>query len=196
MLDSTQVGYFKKMWPQYSGFPPKKTNDLLYLQHRCILTSWLIDIYIPVLRPAKHNWPGRWKFIVVRHGKNRACWVTGGPYILLSNKGSRENPWESRDDNLKPGGMLNKYRHAIDPLSALMPGRSHTGYLKRGTVVSLARASWLYNNLLWLSLELILPLLEHSNKLFDCTTTDLPSVYLKIEVKGSPETMFHSFELK
>lgn len=36
--------------------------------------------------------------------------------------------WENQDDNLEPKSMLNKYRHAIDPLSALMLGRSHTRY--------------------------------------------------------------------
>lgn len=35
---------------------------------------------------------------------------------------------KNQDDNLKPRSMLNKYRHAVDPLSALMLGRSHTRY--------------------------------------------------------------------
>lgn len=101
-----------------------RTNDLLYLQRPCIPPSWLIDIHAYSISrrwdPLSTTGQGDGNsWLCVRNGRNRACWVTEGPYILLSNEGSRENPWQSLDDNLKPEGMVNKHRHAVDPLSAL-----------------------------------------------------------------------------
>lgn len=51
--------------------------------------------------------------------------------IRIGNKRLKKPAAENKDDNLKPRSVLNKYRHAIDLLSALALGCSLARYLER-----------------------------------------------------------------
>lgn len=98
----------------------------------------LIDINSLVLR-----FPQREQMREMETCRSGAREETAGLRIKNLQQGVAEkSAAENKDDSLKPRSMLNNYRHATDPPSALVLGCSHTLVIrKEGRVVSPPLAS-------------------------------------------------------